>query len=203
MATYTEVLEKVSYYVADFFKKNNNPNLLYHNFKHTRIVVQRTIEIAAHYKLSEKEIFILATAAWFHDAGQLLGIGYNHEEISVSIMENCLKAQETEQEIINVVKKCILATKLPHQPKTFLQEIICDADTYNLGNKEFLETDALLKREYELRSIPVDTWEESTLRFLLHHKYFTSYCQDLLNKGKEENILIVRERLITTDTENK
>ena len=106
-----------------------------------------------------------------------------------------MQNHEVEQEIIEAIRKCIFATKLPHQPESFLEEIICDANTYNLGSNEFFITDALLKREFELRNIPIDAWEENTLRILSHHKYFTSYCQALLNKGKEENIIIVCERL--------
>ena len=73
-----------------------------------------------------------------------------------------------------------------------MEEIVCDADTYKLGTKDFLKADKLLKKEFELRGMPVDNWEEKTLEFLQSHKYFTLYCQALLNKGKEENINLVR-----------
>lgn len=45
-------------------------------------------------------------------------------------MENFLQNHEVEQEIIEAIRKSILATKLPHQPESFLEEIICDANTY-------------------------------------------------------------------------
>ena len=34
----------------------------------------------------------------------------------------------------------IMATKIPRNPKNLLQQIICDADTYHLGTKDFKET---------------------------------------------------------------
>ena len=40
--------------------------------------------------------------------------------------------------------------------------------------------------------MPIDNWEEKTLELLLSHKYFTPYCQTLLNRGREKNIDLVR-----------
>jgi hypothetical protein len=85
-----------------------------------------------------------------------------------------------------------LCDQIAAQPTSLLDEIVCDADTYNLGTQNFLTTDELLKKELELRNVPVDFWEEKTLELLISHKYFTPYCQALLNKGKEDNIDLVR-----------
>jgi hypothetical protein len=93
------------------------------------------------------------------------------------------------------IESCICATKLPQNPKSLLEEIVCDADTYNLGTEAFIKTDELLKKEFQLRNMPIDNWEEKTLDLLLNHKYFTSYCHALLNKGREKNIDLVRYRL--------
>jgi hypothetical protein len=94
--------------------------------------------------------------------------------------------------IIAKVESCICATKFPYKPKSLLEEIICDADSYNLGTEDFLITDESLKKELDLRNIPTKNWEENTLDFLVTHRYFTPYCRELLNRGKEENIDLVR-----------
>jgi len=89
-----------------------------------------------------------------------------------------------------------MATKIPHCPKTFLQEIICDADTYNLGTDEFLMTDELLKKEWGLRGLSVGReWDNITLDFLKEHRFFTSYCSGKLQEGKQENIDVFSRRI--------
>ena len=186
----------ISLYIESLYKQNQNPALLYHNFQHTEKVVQRTYEIAANYSFDETEMFILLASAWFHDTGHLFGEARHHEERSISIMRTWLGTKEIDKKIIEAVEGCIQATELPQHPKTLLEEILCDADTFNLGTKEFFDTDRLLKKEVELRKgTRIDNWEETTLNLLTTHTYFTPYCQALLNKGKQENIEIVRSFL--------
>lgn len=190
------LFQNISAFVTSLFKQYQNENLLYHNLKHTQIVVKRAYEIASHYGLDEEGIFIVSTAAWFHDTGQLFGETKDHEKRSVSIMRDYLQTKEVENKIINSIEGCIMATKLPHNPATLLEEIICDADTYNLGTKEFLKTDKQIKKEFELRNnIQKEKWEKMTLHFLETHKYFTRYCQALLTKGKQENIEMLRLKI--------
>lgn len=192
---YTRMISEISKYVAAYFSQYENPNLLYHNYRHTLKVVERVAEIRAFYPLTETEIFVLEAAAWFHDIGQLTSNGQNHEEIGISIMQDYLHSFELPKETVQGIEQCILATKVPHKPTSLSDEIICDADTYNLGTDEFLVTDALLKREYELRGLSTENWDENTLQFLSGHQYFTVYCQHKLNATKNKNITLVRERV--------
>ena len=121
---------------------------------------------------------MLLAAAWFHDTGQLVGGTKFHEDRSVIIMKKFFGTKGIAKEIVDKIESCICATKLPQQPKSVLEEIICDADTYNLGTEAFLKTDELLKKEFELRNMPVDNWEENTLRLLVSHKYFYPVLPD-------------------------
>jgi len=195
MNNYLELAEKTGIYVKRLFNQYRANDLKYHNLEHTKSVVKRTLEIAANYSLSETELFILSAAAWFHDTGHLVGGTELHEDRSVIIMKSFLALNEVAKDVIDKIEGCICATKIPQQPKSLLEEIICDADTYKLGTKDFLTTNKLLKKECELRGMPVDNWDEKTLEFLQSHKYFTSYCQALLNKGREENIDLARSLL--------
>ncbi|HEY6976220.1 MAG TPA: HD domain-containing protein, partial [Chitinophagaceae bacterium] len=72
-------------YVTGLFGKVHNPNLVYHNLNHTETVVQRTKEIAEHYHISERDMIILCTAAWFHDTGHLFTDNAHHEEKSAAV----------------------------------------------------------------------------------------------------------------------
>lgn len=192
---YTTQLKNTTHYIAKFFEEHSSPNLTYHNLEHTKKVVKRVKEIASNYPFEADDVFVLEVAAWFHDTGQLLSHGEGHEAISVTIMKEYFQKSTLDSVMIAKIEQCILATKTPQQPQSFLDMVLCDADTYNLGTDEFVQTDALLKREYELRGLPVEDWDENTLKFLLQHQYFTSYCKEQLADGKRANIDLVRERL--------
>lgn len=193
---YATQLKNTAAYVTNFFEEHFNPNLTYHNLEHTQKVVKRVKEIALNYPFEANDTFVLEVAAWFHDTGQLLCHGEGHEAISASIMKEYFRQSSPGNDLISKIEKCILATETPHQPQSFLDMVLCDADTYNLGTDEFVQTDALLKREYELRGLPVEDWDKNTLKFLLQHHYFTSYCKDQLAAGKGTNIELVRKRSI-------
>ncbi len=196
---FTNLINQVAEYVTGLFEKYKQPYLFYHNLSHTKFVVGKAKEIAHHYTLNERELFILTIAAWFHDAGQLFSYGENHEAKSASIMKDFLEGRDIEQQIIETIENCILVTKIPHQPKSFLEEIMCDADTYKIGTMDFWLTDELLKKECEIKeNKKIDNWNYMTLKFLERHRYFTGYCSQLLNARKQNNINIVRLKLQKT-----
>lgn len=192
----TTLLQEVQDYVEAFYHRFQRAELLYHNIHHTENVVRRSCEICDCYSLRETDRFILLAAAWFHDTGQLFGSPVNHEERSVIIMKDFMDDKIADETIIHAIEGCIIATKLANDPHTFLEEIICDADTYNLGTTEFSRTDKLLKKEFELRlNEEMVNWSELTLSFLETHTYFTPYCQSLLNNKKQKNKRLVESRL--------
>jgi hypothetical protein len=188
--------KEIPIYVSAVFYKYIKPELVYHNLEHTIRVVERTLEIVNYYKLGATERFILLAASWFHDTGHLFSGPQGHEEHSTAVMEPFLLEHRIDPVIIEDIRGCIMATKIPHQPNAFLQEIICDADTYNLGTEDFLLTDELLKEELRLRGLPISReWDNITLDFLKEHRFFTSYCSGKLQKGKQENIDVFTRRI--------
>src|SRR5437868_265111 len=166
---YTSIAYKAEYFVTTLFEKNQQESLLYHNLEHTRNVVARAREIAEQYNLSEKDQAILYIAAWFHDTGHLFVEPAMHEVKSIELMKTFFDGQDTTDEDIKTpVEKCILATRVPGNPKTLPEQIICDADTYHFGTKEFKKTNKRLKKEYILRKlIPENTnWNKRSLESL-------------------------------------
>lgn len=190
------LLKEVKNYVEALYNRNAKAELLYHNLEHTQNVVKRSYEIAAVYALHDNDLFKLIVAAWFHDTGHLFGTPFEHEERSAIICKDYLEEKVPGKEVINSIADCIMATRLYKAPVTFLEKVIADADTYNLGTEEFFKTDKLLRKEFELRlKHPFPNWKEMTLDLFAKHTYFTSYCQSLLNEGKEKNKKIVESEL--------
>lgn len=198
------IYKKAEDFVTDLFEKHPDAKLLFHNLQHTETVVERTKEIAAHYNLSDNDMLVLYVAAWFHDSGHLYTPGFkNHEERSVEVMNKFMSGFNNEKELVSDIETCILSTKMPRNPATLLQEIICDADTYHLGTKDFKITNQNCHAEFNLRekNVSDQQWDEGTLQMLNEHRFYTSYCKDLLDGKKKKNIKKIKNKLKETGAE--
>ena len=144
---YSNLFKKTEQYVTKLYKEYQAVPLPYHNLQHTKYVVSKVNEIAGHYQLMEEEMLVVFIAAWFHDTGYLVGPAENHEERSVELMETFLAQHKLSKETIKNIAACIMATKAPRAPENLLQQIICDADTYNLGSKDFKDSNKAVFKE--------------------------------------------------------
>jgi predicted metal-dependent HD superfamily phosphohydrolase len=188
---YTHLYKKTAAHVTQLFEENQKRNLLFHNLDHTKYVVEKTREIAGHYQLNEKENLVLFLAAWFHDLGYLFTSPPLHEEKSVELMKTFLVEQQAGDVVIDEVTGCIMATKLPRNPKGLLQQIICDADTYNFGTREFKETNKRIFAEFnyeDKETITKEAFDRKTYEMFRDHEYYTSYCQELLDDRKKSHM---------------
>ncbi|MEO6454004.1 MAG: Pycsar system effector family protein [Ginsengibacter sp.] len=193
--------KRIEEHVRALFAEKFNPALVFHSLKHTETVVARTKEIAGHYDLSESEMLTVFTAAWFHDTGHLFTEPVGHEAKSVEIMKSFMTANFADVELINKIEQCILATKMPRNPSNLLQEIICDADTYHLGTKDFKLTNKGAMQEVKLRTGKLDKFDfnEKTIEMLQTHRFYTTYCKDLLSKTKEKNMKKLKKKQVEID----
>jgi len=194
---YHNIYKKAESFVKDLFEQYATKSLLFHSFEHTQNVVDRSKEISATFDLSENDQFIVYIAAWFHDTGHLLVEPIKHEIKSVELMKTFLMKYTVDEEIVRQISDCILATRIPRNPQNLLQKILCDADTFHLGTRDFKATNKRLRKEYAFRNIPEPAggWRKGSLDFMLSHEYFTDYCKNLLNPGKMENIERLRKKL--------
>ncbi|RYF96759.1 MAG: phosphohydrolase, partial [Chitinophagaceae bacterium] len=185
------VYKQTEQFVTKLFRENERPELTYHNLNHTRSVVNKAQEIAGHYSLSEDETLALHVASWFHDTGYLNGPAADHEERGVEYMRDFMREEGVSEEISDKAAGCIMATKSPRTPQALIEEIICDADTYNLGSKDFKESNKLVWRELQALgdgSLTKHDYNEATYRLMEEHRFFTGYAKDLLKNGKTKNM---------------
>jgi predicted metal-dependent HD superfamily phosphohydrolase len=197
------IYKQVEQHVNSLFETHKKPKLVFHSLEHTRAIVKRAEEIAAHYSLGEKDILAVFIAAWFHDTGHLFSSPEGHEEKSVEQMKLFMENNFPDPDLIQVVEGCILATKRSVAPTTLLQQIVCDADTYHLGTKDFKKTNKQVRKEMSMEQ-PVlrNEYDIKTLEFLEKHTYYTSYCIELLNRGKQENIDRLRRKIVENAVKN-
>ena len=187
---YQLIEKRIEKYVTGLFEQKQSPDLVFHNLDHTKEVVKHTLKIASHYKVSDREMLILIAAAWFHDIGYLYSEPDQHEETSCQIMKKFMKDYTEDETLMEEIHACVMATKFPRTPKNLMQEIICDADTYQLGKKKFEETNKRMQEELRLRNGEIDPakFKEDTIQLLKTHVYYTTYCKELLNDGKKRNL---------------
>jgi predicted metal-dependent HD superfamily phosphohydrolase len=187
---YEPLINQAEGFVKKYIRETGNPDLLYHNLSHIQNIVSVANKMAAHYALKDKEFFTVITAAWLLHSGYYKDISHP-EEASAKMAEEFCKNSGVEEETIHAIKKCIVATKIPQAPRTLLEEIICDADSFYMASENFSAHNKLKRKEFELLNnikIHKSDWRKSTIQLLGAHQYFTGYCKEHFNKYKMENL---------------
>jgi hypothetical protein len=83
-----------------------------------------------------------------------------------------------------------MATKLPPNPTTLLEKIMCDADLDYLGRTDFIPVSNTLYEELiaQGKNISILEWNRNQVKFLTNHQYFTNTALTLRKVGKEYQI---------------
>ncbi|MES2429046.1 MAG: Pycsar system effector family protein [Bacteroidota bacterium] len=187
---FQQLLENVKQYVLNYFDVHHEPDLLYHDVKHTQAVVSAATQIANHYQLNDEDFFVVVTAAWFHDIGYFTDKA-NHEAAAAQLAADFLKPLKVSDAVIKKIDGCIMATKMPQKPTGQLQEIVCDADLFHLGTDDFADKNKELRKEIErVKHIEIDkqAWRQKNIELLEAHQYFTDYARLLLQDKQEKNL---------------
>ncbi|HED31335.1 MAG TPA: HD domain-containing protein [Prosthecochloris aestuarii] len=193
----TPLLEKAASYVFFLFRQNPGESGYFHNYNHTTETVRAARLIAEGMLLTDEQTETVLLACWFHDIGFLQSPD-NHEEASITIAEQFLREHNVDDRKIADVTRCILATKMPHQPQGLLEEIVCDADLSHLGSEEYARKNELLRIEFEEkqnRKFSDIEWIEFNTDFFRTHHYFTPYAAEHFKTGKEKNLITLYEQL--------
>lgn len=195
------LLHEIKQYITNYFDNHADATLIYHDIEHTNRVVQQAGNIADHYQLNDEDYFTVIAAAWFHDIGYFID-KHNHEENGARMAAEHLTHLGVREGIIEKVKGCILATKMPQHAEGLLQQIVCDADLYHLGTPQFAERSKLLKKEIEaIKGIEVDkkTWREKNIEMLRSHQYYTDFVKLQLSDQYGKNL----EKLLSKQAEER
>ena len=194
---YQQVLEQVKQHVVRYFKSKGDAKLMYHNLEHTLAVVSHSGQIARHYNLGDKDFFVVMAAAWFHDSGYFNGDPETHEARGADIATIFLRDNGADEETIQAVRACIIATQVPQSPHNLVEQIVCDADLFHFGTTDFSERNKLMRKEAELRlgkKISKTDWRKGTIRILESHQYQTEYCRNLLGDKKSQNLKELKKK---------
>ena len=194
-------------HIADFYKKNIGAEYVFHDIQHIKNVAEAVGIIGKDCGISTRELELLEMAAWFHDTGYIEGAD-RHEERSCKFAVEFFSKHKVADQDLDVITRCIMATKLPFKPKDFLEEIMCDADLSHLGKDIYWDRCGRLRQELLMtRSIMMSEqeWIQFELDFMGSHKYFTEVGRELYTKRKQKHIKQLekqKERLSPTQVES-
>ena len=195
----------IELYVDTLFKEESPNENVYHDATHTREVVEAVQKIGSASGLSKEDLEIVTIAAWFHDTGYVVK-GNGHEEISAENAKYFLSKHNYDKDKTDKVIKCILATKVPHDPKNLLDEVICDADLHHLGKKSFFDRNELFRVENEVKNDKTFNeveWLRNNINFFFKHKFFTEYARNKYEDQKNENLLKIQKKLRKQEKKHK
>jgi class 3 adenylate cyclase/predicted metal-dependent HD superfamily phosphohydrolase len=191
----------INYYKAErhiikVLEKGLSPKLHYHSIEHTKDVVRAVERYALLEGVTDEGLFLLKSAATYHDAGFVENYEKN-EPIGARMAEEILPKYGYSAQHIEQIKELIFVTQIPHKPKNKLEEIICDADLDYLGRDDFHEIADRLRIELrEHGKISSDRqWDEMQVSFLNMHTYFTPTAIASRQAKKMKNMEEVKARL--------
>jgi predicted metal-dependent HD superfamily phosphohydrolase/protein-S-isoprenylcysteine O-methyltransferase Ste14 len=191
------IIKDAQAYVADLFQNKVNKSVRFHTLQHTQEVVAACEKIAASYQLSEEDRQALMVAAWFHDTGFSSGQAKDHESVSLRLATEFLTAHGASPELTTKVVGCINATRMPQNPVTTIEMILCDADLFHLGTDNFREKSRLLReelKEFGGEKLSKSEWRQNNIAFLEAHKYFTTFGKEKLQLSKEKHLAELKEK---------
>ena len=187
---YSKILTQVREFVAQHFSDHLDPDRIYHNLQHTETVVAYALQIANHYKLDSKSLFIIQSAAWFLDTGYTED-PLHCEKKSARLADRFLTEISMAPEMIKSIKSCILASILPQKPENLMEQIVCDAAMFHLGTGDFIERSKLMRKEYTLlnsKKISKEDWKLRNIELLQNYRFKTEYGKQLFEAQQQKNL---------------
>ncbi len=202
MTAEEQLLQDTEIYIKNYFADHILAEYVFHDLEHTVQTVAAGHMIGEGFHLQERDMLVLQLATWFHDTGYSDG-PKDHEARSCTIAAHYLRGKITEEEL-EALFGCIKATKVPQQPNTLLEQIICDADLSHLGMDSYWDRTGKLRQEFILTKKSImseQDWVDFELNFMLNHNYHTAVANELFNKPKSKHIkrLLKQKRRLNPD----
>lgn len=164
--------------IIERLKHELSPKLTYHSYFHTLDVLNAAMIIASTENISKEELSLLRVAVAYHDSG-FIEAYKDHELKSCEYARKELPDHGFTADQIELICGIIMATKIPQNPTTLLQQIIADADLDYLGRPEYQHIAAKLYDELTKQSLIQDEkkWMALQESFIKSHKYFTKFSK--------------------------
>ncbi len=192
-----ELVREATDFVTRFFEEKLPEGYTFHTTEHARYVAGKSEWIGKNSGLNADDINLVKLCAWFHDTGYIHGFE-GHEERSAGIAENFLKSKGIDDETIGRVRNCIMATRIPHDPKDLVSQVVCDADMAHLAEKDYFRRVEKLREEWNNKlgkKLSKRKFHKISEKFFHQHKYFTDFARKELQPQKEKNLQLIEKEI--------
>ena len=181
-------------YIMDRLGKELPDKFLYHNINHTGHVYRQVELLGQGEQVSQEELLLLRSAALLHDMGYIDTFD-DHEHKSVEYAREILPIYRFDEGQIDTICDLIMATKLPPEPSSHLEQIICDANLDHLGSVDFLIQSDRLFQEYLLNNKIKNKkdWNQMQIKLLENHDFYTETARKLQEITQEQQIENIRQ----------
>lgn len=188
--------QKARAYVLKRLENELPPNLYYHGVHHTLDVCKAAEELALCEQVAAKDLVLLRTAAIYHDIGFIVRYP-NNEEVASQIASETLPGFHYQPDDITTICHIILATRIPQNPRTHLEQIMCDADLDYLGRADFFDISQTLKQEWMAFGIisTEEEWNRKQVYFFQQHHYFTKTAIEKREARKNDHLMALQTLL--------
>ena len=193
----SEYIRQARTFAEQVFKDRSFEKHLFHNYDHTKEVVDAVSIIGRHASLSADEMESALVAAWLHDVGYANG-SKNHEQASAQKARELLEKIGAPPQKVGVVTDAILATRMPQEPNSAVGQVLCDADLYSPCNRRMpgkIQYATGGMRALGTKNMTTEEWLNSTVEFMEGHSYHTLYGRTVLEQTKQKNIKKIKKSL--------
>ncbi|MBK7406906.1 MAG: tetratricopeptide repeat protein [Saprospirales bacterium] len=179
--------------VRNMLERELPANLTYHTPAHTEDVLQITRELCRLEQVDPFHTLLLETAALFHDTGFTV-TSSGHEAQSCVLAKAHLPNYGFDNESIEKICGMIMATRIPQNPSSHLESILCDADLDYLGRDDYEPIAKTLRLEWEAtgNKLDEDVWKDLQIKFLKNHHYFTRSAVIRRAAGKSNRLQMLQ-----------
>ena len=191
------LVQRAEEYVQGIFSQKIGQIFAYHNFDHTRRVLESGRMIGEKAGLTSEELEMIELSALFHDAGFSRSKD-DHESHSKDIAREFLIGEEYPEEKLAKVLACIDSTRMAHEPTDRLEQIMKDADMNSLGGEDYFDQAEKLRTELNNvhnEGLDENAWGLINIQFLKDHSFYTPEAQELFGEKKKANIKMLEKKL--------
>lgn len=199
------IIQKAEDSVFTLFKDKLSPSYTYHNFNHTLRVVTAIEKLMEKEKVTQQEKTALLFAGWFHDTGYISG-SENHEQRSVVLLQDFVKNETIDPEVLALAESLILITQFSKEPQTTAECIIRDADSAHFAADNYLSLCELLREEWKHtmdKQFSDLEWALENRNMLTQcHRYYTDYAKRKWQPQKDANVALIQEKIQAIEAES-
>lgn len=181
--------------VLELLREELSEELCYHGLAHTLDVLEVCNSYIKRLKITGDDALLLRTGALCHDLGFTVTYA-DHEDHGISLTLDFMREYGFDPKQRKTVVGLIRATKVPQNPKTLLERILCDADLDYLGREDYDRISTLLLKELKHFGVELDAaaWREKQITFLENHRYHTPFAQKFREPVKQEHLEKIKAR---------